>query len=235
MALRHAVVEGLRAALSSGAVSDAEALRSLDAAEEAWRALLRHPHPDDHHIHIVTACELQIMRWAHRHGRLLPEERRRATMERVEAREPHGTARRLFEMGTLPAIARFVRQFEVVPKPLAFDWALLPEFQPMVELRLFEQDYKTLAGIGCGERLFVHLGSVVYRGALVIASCDVVTDANAEGPRHFAARVLEFETAEHGPVLRYAEGAGGVLMAGPGNVTIECVIFNRPDVLSGGG
>jgi hypothetical protein len=83
-------------------------------------------------------------------------------------------------------------------------------------------------GIRAGDRLFVHIGSVAYRGAVVIASC---RGEEKTGIRHFAARILEFESQEHGHLMRVAEGSAGLMLAEPGAVQVECVIFNRPDVL----
>ncbi len=134
-----------------------------------------------------------------------------------------------FAAGTLPAITDFVRELDAVPPPLACGWAVLPEFGPMTELRLRPDagDFARRSGIGAGDRLFVHIGSLVYRDALVIAS-----RANEAGEvRHFAARLLDLETEQRGPLLAVAGRSPSLVLTARGSFRIECVIFNRPDVL----
>jgi hypothetical protein len=179
---------------------------------------------------LITAFAQLIMEWAHRHVDLLPEERYGAVLQRLGARDPHEAARRMFLHGTLSAITRFVRRVHPIPIPLAEGWALDSQFHPMAELRVLDSVNGVLAAVGirAGDRLFVHIGSVAYRGAVVIASC---RGEEKTGIRHFAARILEFESQEHGHLMRVAEGSAGLMLAEPGAVQVECVIFNRPDVL----
>jgi hypothetical protein len=220
---------GLQGVLACRAVSATEAVRRLDRAERTYERFVRRVSGKAS----ITACARLIAEWAHRHVDLLPEDRYGALLQRLCARDPHESARRMFRQGTLSAVTRFVRQVDPVPPPLAEGWAMDPQFQPMAELRVLDPADGVLAAVGidADDRLFVHIGSVAYRGAVVLASCEA-----DGGIRHFAARVLEFETGEHGHLMRIAEGADGLMLAQSGVVRVECVIFNRPDVLwSAGG
>ena len=216
---------GTQGVLACRAVSAAEAVRRLDAAERTYERVVRQARGDQA---IIAACERMMIRWANRNVHLLPKERYRATLEKL-------AARKIFHLGTLSRITRFVSEVDPIPTPLAEGWALAGDFQPMCELRMLETDIGPLwhLGIRAGDRLFVHLGSIAYRGALVIVSCRVTQEGGRRTTRHFAARILEFEAEEHGPVLRVGEGAEGLMLATSGAITVECVVFNRPDVLSG--
>jgi len=99
----------------------------------------------------------------------------------------------------------------------------------MTELRVRYDagDFVRRSGIGAGDRLFVHIGSLVYRDALVIAS----RETEPGKVRSFAARVLDLETEMRGPVLSVAGRSPAVVLAARGSFRVECVIFNRPDVL----
>jgi len=90
-------------------------------------------------------------------------------------------------------------------------FARLPEFQPISEIG-FE-----------GERLVVHIGNAAHPGALVVIS--------EEDARHRIVRLLGFETPHYGPILRVSSRDDGVVLAPRGVITVECVIFNRPDLL----
>lgn len=220
---------GLQEVLACRAVSAPEAVRQLDKASCTYERFVRRVPCKAS----VAAFSRMIAEWAHRNVDLLPEERYGALLQQLGARDPHDAARQMFREGTLSAVTRFVRQVDRIPPPLADGWAMDPQFQPMAELRVLDPADGGLAAVGiCAEdRLFVHIGSVAYRGALVLASCEA-----EYGIRHFAARILEFETEEHGHLMRMAQGSSGLMLAQPGVVRVECVIFNRPDVLwSAGG
>ena len=76
---------------------------------------------------------------------------------------------------------------------------------------------------------------LAYRGALVIAPCQVEPEPFERKPplRHFLARVLEPEKYNRGAVLKIAEGGDDtVVLTRRGGFTVECVVFNRPDLLS---
>ena len=177
---------------------------------------------------IVLDADDIMARWIERRARRRSAGQQRPAVDRVDASSGSMSAQQLFEAGTLPAIARFVRQLEEVPAPLAGAWTSLPEFQPLCELRVKETagELTKEARIEPGDRLFVHIGSITYRGALVIAAFD-----DGETVRHCIGRLLVFETNDHGPVLRVGRGPKGVVLAEPGTVSVECVIFNRPDIL----
>src|SRR5260370_41529541 len=130
-----------------------------------------------------------------------------------------------FAAGTLPAITDFVRELDAVPPPLACGWAVLPEFGPMTELRLRPDagDFARRSGIGAGDRLFVHIGSLVYRDALVIAS-----RANeAGGVPPFAARPPDREADQRGPLLAVAGRFPSLLLPARASVRIAFGIFTR--------
>ena len=143
---------------------------------------------------------------------------------------PHhpAEAQRRFEEGRLPDVTRFVRQFEAIPPPLSGGWTELPNLQPIAELRVRDDAFTFIrqSGLGAHDRLFVHIGRTVYRGALVIAVRLV-----REGDRPFVARVMKLETEEQGPVLQIGDRYPPFVLAARGTVRVECVIFNRPDVL----
>lgn len=138
-------------------------------------------------------------------------------------------ARHLFDAGTLSAVTRYVRQLDAIPGPLVNAWTILTKFQPMAELRVLPEatEFIVQSGIGAHDRLFVHIGRSVNRRALVIASHDIVPGT----VRHFVARVLEPETDERGPLLLVRDRNPPHVLAARETVRVECVIFNRPDVL----
>ena len=144
------------------------------------------------------------------------------------AHDPY-EARRLFDDGTLPSVTRFLRQLDTVPMALINQWTVLSKFQPLAELRVRPEaaEFSAESGIGAAERLYVHIGRAVYRRALVIASREILPGI----PRPFLARVLQPETDDCGPLLKLAGRTPSVVLAARGTVRIECVIFNRPDLL----
>ena len=211
--------DALQPLLDCRASTKTEVLRQLDAAERYYESVAQTTSlPDDHRASIIASCERIIVRLADRNVHLLTPERYREAVERVAQRQR-------FDAGTLSAIARFIRRLDGIPPPLVNAWTTLRELQPLVELRVLETVRFLLPlGIGPGDRLFVHLGSIAWRGALVLASCE-----NGGAIRHFAARVLEHETDDHGPLLRIAGDM--TVLASRRSIHVQCVIFNRPDVL----
>ena len=209
--------------------SAADALRHLDHLEGVYETVLLNARPELDDL-LVESCECMLTKWVHRHRRLLSYERYRAVIERVDARNPHGWSRRIYDLGTLPSIARFVRQLDAVPAAIKDPWADAPELRPLAEITLRE----TFGGfphlwVQPRETLVVHLGSATYHGALAIVSLD--PDLSEATLRHALVRVLEVENRLHGAVLRVSDREDGVVLARRGSVTVECVIFNRPDVL----
>jgi len=216
------IVDALQPVLDCRASTKAEVLRQLDAAERYYESVAQTASPpDDHQASILAACERIIVRLADRNVHMLTPERYREAVER-------DTQRQRFDVGTLSAIARFIHRLDGVPPPLVNAWTTLREFQPLVELRVLETvGFLLPLGIGPDDRLFVHLGSIAWRGALVLASCE-----NGGAIRHFAARVLEHETDDHGPLLRIAGDM--TVLASRRSIHVQCVIFNRPAVLYAG-
>lgn len=231
-AVIHQHADRVRSAARYEPYSAADALRHLDGVEAVYETVLLNARPalDDP---LVENCERFLTSWVHRHRRLLPYPRYRDVIERVDARDPHGWSRRIYDLGTLPWIARFIRQLDAVPAEVTDRMAGAPELQPLAEIALRETFSGLPPGsIAPGETLVVHLGSLTCHGALAITSLDPELSA-AGTPWHALVRVLEFENRFHGPVLRISEGEDGVVVARRGSVTVECVIFNRPDVLGG--
>jgi len=225
----------LNAMLANRVESEEDALKFLDAVEGIYHYILK-THPPELDAKAIAGWENYIMTWAHRNARMLPPERYRATIERVEAREPLGWTRRLFELAPLHTIARFIRELDAHPTGVTDPLSTHPGFQPLVEIELLDTASKlrTQSGIADGDRLIIHIGSLAYPGALVIVS-------HEPDPNQFLglfgqtiARVLELETEEHGLLLRFSEeGDDGIVLVPPGMMSVECVIFNRPDVMSG--
>src|SRR5205823_126230 len=95
--------------------------------------------------------------------------------------------------------------------------------------------FLTGSGILPGERLVVHLGTSAYEGALVIASCEFDPEPDAvwgiEGL--MTARIVELESEEHGLRFRLLTDNEKLVEAPQGFMNVECVIFNRPDILDG--
>lgn len=110
----------------------------------------------------------------------------------------------MFDLGSLGSGAEFIGEVEAA---VSDRFARLPEFQPLSEIVLR------------GERLVVHIGNRAYAGALVIISDLRIV------------RLLGFETPRHGPIVRVSDRDDGVVLAPRGVITVECVIFNRPDLL----
>ena len=187
--------------------SPADAVRYLDRLEGGREALERE-FPD-----FVFSCERLILKWAHRYRHWLPYDRYLAAVARVEARDPKGWGRRMFDLGTLGSTARFMRELPAVPPEITDSFARLPEFRPLSQIAMQ------------GELLIVHIGSIAYPGALVIVS-------ESRPPQHTIVRMLGFETEYHGPIVRVSDEDDGVVLAPRGALTVECVIFDRPDVLS---
>lgn len=214
----------LRTSLTCCPRSRGDAIRYLDAAEAVRETLLRNARPGEVDAFIVARSELLMLKWAHTYRRLLPYARYLAVIDRVEAREPLGWSRRMFDLGTLGDVAELVGELASRPRTVADRFAELPEFQPLAEIRMD----------GVRGPLVVHIGSIAYVGALAIVS---ETDCDEDGPlpplRHRIVRLLGFETPQHGAVIRVSDDArNGIVLVPRGAMTVECVIFNRPDLLS---
>lgn len=226
--------EFLENALAYRAESPEDAVKFLDALEGIYEGVKKaEPDADE----ALAGWENYMMTWAHRNAAVLPPERYHATIERVEARQPLGWTRRLFELSPLPPVARFIGELAEHPPGVVDPLSTHPEFQPLVEIELLETAYSFLTGSGIrpGDRLVVHLGSFAYEGALVIVSCEF----DPEPPEKWGveglmtARIVALESEEHGLRFRLLTDDEKVVEAPRGVMNVECVIFNRPDVLDG--
>ena len=224
----------LNAVLANRVESEEEALKFLDAVEGIYDYMMK-TRPPELDAKAIEGWENFIMVWAHRNARMLPPERYRATIERVEAREPLGWTRRLFELSPLHTIARYIRELDAHPPGVTDPMSTHSDFLPLVEIELLDtaSKLKTQSGIADGDRLIIHIGSLAYPGALVIVSHEPDPNQVLGLFGQMIARVLDLET-EDGLLLRFSEdGDEGVVLAPPGMMDVECVIFNRPDVMSG--
>lgn len=94
-------------------------------------------------------------------------------------------------------------------------------------------------GLRPHDRLLVHIGPDVYDGALVIFSVELPSGSPDRLGAHvlLAGRLLwSAADAEHSSfrsfAVRVRDGDGGIVEVSPGEATVECVIFNRPDLLA---
>ncbi len=225
----------LNAALANRVESEEDAIRFLDALEGIYNYIMK-TRPPELDAKAIAGWENYMMTWAHRNAAMLPAERYRATIERVEVREPLGWTRRLFELSPLHTIARYIREIDGHPPGVTDPLSTHPDFQPLVEIELLDTASKlrTSAGIADGDRLVVHIGTLAYPGALVIVSHEPDPNQFLGLFGQMIARVLAPPTEEHGLLLRFSEdGDEGVAVIPSGVMNVECVIFNRPDVMSG--
>jgi hypothetical protein len=229
----------LTAALARRARSHREAKQVIARMEAARDELCAgaEPSSDD-----LGACDLFMLSWAHRNAAYVNRETYERLFERVEARQPLGRVRRLFTLGKLPRISRLVTVFKRHPPGLLDPMSTTAEMRELAEIELLDELPAgiTSAGLRPGDRLVVHIGSQMYQDALAIVSLEAPSE-RPEDPGMtilLAGRIIAYEADDRrSPYfvsieLLLCEGDPATFVIPPGEARIECVIFNRADVLA---
>ena len=227
------IIEAALARRAPSAKAARETLREMEARSRKFA--------DDGDETLATLLDEFILLWVNRNFGFLSRAAFERTFRRVEARSPRGRAKRLFDLSELPQISRFIKMHRRHPARVVDPHAMHRRLRPLVEIELTPDlpPSLELSGLRAHDRLIVHLGPEVHEGALALWSFDVVGPSpDRLGPTGvFLGRLLEAWPGED-PSLRHvrvrlndADPTGVELEAG--SVAVECVVFNRPDLLTG--
>lgn len=226
-------------ALFRRARSRSEASELLQRAETARQMLVREL---GEQADVTSEWDRFMSMWVHRNSIFLSV----ATKERWLLRARRATGldpqRQLFGLGELSGISSFTGIHRRQPPGLTDPMSRDRRLRPITELTLRDDlpAGLTLSGLKPQDSLLVHMGSVAYDGALVILSMTVpISDPIwPEGVRLVTARILATEAPEcsykngYAIRIRVSDGEPDGLLIEPGGAHVECVIFNRPDVLA---
>jgi hypothetical protein len=229
----------LTAVLARRARSHREAKQAMARMEAARDELCAgaDPSSDD-----VGAYDLFMLSWAHRNAAYVSRETYARLFDRVEARQPMGRVRRLFALGKLAQVARLVTVFERHPPGVTDPMSVTAEMRELAEIELRDDLPAGIrsAGLRARDRLIVHVGSQMYQGALAIVSIEAPgAQPGEEGVTILlAGRIVSYEADDRRSPhfasleLLLCEGDPATFIIPPGEATVECVIFNRGDVLA---
>jgi len=182
-----------------------------------------------------------MLLWAHRNAAFISLATYERFFNRVEAHEPLGRVRRRFTLGKLPRISRLIHVFDRHPPGLIDVMSESPQFRALAEIELLDDlpPGITACGLRPRDRLIVHPGPEMYDGALAVLSLEAPARPDEFGKTILVvARILSSEPAHDRSecfrtfriLLRDFDRSAIVIPAG--DARVECVIFNRPDVLS---
>jgi hypothetical protein len=184
---------------------------------------------------VVAVIDQFMLVWAHRNLAYVTHADFNRFLNRAERHDPIGRAQRLFRLSALPQIARFGRVLKRHPAGVTDVMSRARYMRPLCEIELTDgvpEWFAAASGLRPGDDLIVHLGSTAYEGALVLASMD----APPQPPRKigttivFAARLIKIDPAGS-TTIRLRDGVEELEFAA-GEIAVECVIFNRPEVLA---